>query len=392
MNQRFYSLDVFRGATVCLMILVNNPGSWGHIYAPLEHAPWHGLTPTDLVFPFFLFAVGNAMAFVMPKLEAGGDAFFWKKVLKRSLLIFGIGLFLTWWPFVKWSDGVLVFKQWSYLDDKGNPQGVRILGVLARIAICYFLASIIIYYLKPRAAFFAGLVILLLYWVLCFALGNAADPYSMTGWFGNDIDKKILGVAHMYKGEGMPFDPEGLASTMCAIVQVIFGFMVGDYIQKKGKNFEMVSGLFVAGVAMLVTGFCWDMLFPINKKIWTSSYTVYTTGLATITIATMIYMIEFKNVKGALTKFFDVFGKNALFVFSLSAFLPKGLALIRIPDHLNDKGVMTYTNPWNWLYQKVLINIPGDPKIGSLLYALCVITLMWAICYWMDKKKIYVKV
>ena len=392
MNQRFYSLDVFRGATVCLMIMVNNPGSWSHIYPPLDHAPWHGLTPTDLVFPFFLFAVGNALAFVMPKLIAGGDASFWNKVLRRSLLIFGIGLFLTWWPFVKWSGDNLVVKPWSYLDDKGNLQGVRILGVLARIAICYFFASVIIYYLKPRAAFFTGLILLLAYWALCFLLGEQNDPYSMTGWFGNKVDKSVLGLAHMYKGEGMAFDPEGIMSTMPAIVNVIFGFLVGDYIQKKGKNFEMLSGLFVIGVALLITGFCWDMVFPINKKIWTSSYTVYTTGLAIITIATMIYLIEFKNIKGGLARFFDVFGKNALFVFALSAFLPKGLALIRIENGLNAKGVMTYYNPWSWLYQKVLINIPGDPRIGSLLYALCVITFMWAICYWMDKKKIYVKV
>jgi predicted acyltransferase len=125
------------------------------------------------------------------------------------------------------------------------------------------------------------------------------------------------------------------------------------------------------------------MVFPINKKIWTSSYTVYTTGLAMITIATMIYLIEFKNVKGGLARFFDVFGKNALFVFALSAFLPKGLALIRWGNGIT---------PWNWLYKKVLIHLPGDPEIGSLAYALCVITFMWAICYWMDKKKIYIKV
>lgn len=392
LNQRFYSLDVFRGATVCLMILVNNPGSWAHIYAPLDHAKWHGLTPTDLVFPFFLFAVGNALSFVMPKLEAGGDAVFWKKVLKRSLLIFGIGLFLTWWPFVKWTDTGLVFKQWAYADAKGIPQGVRILGVLARIAICYFFASVIIYYLKARAAFLVGLILLLLYWALCFLLGDKGDPYSMTGWFGNKVDRAVLGLAHIYKGEKIPFDPEGIMSTLPAIVQVIFGYLVGDYIQKKGKNFEMLTGLFVAGVAFILTGFCWDMVFPINKKIWTSSYTIYTTGLAIITIATMIYLIEFKNVKGWLSRFFDVFGKNALFVFALSAFLPKGLALIRIANGVNAKGETQYINPWNWLYQKVLINIPGDPKIGSLLYALCVITLMWAICWWMDKKKIYVKV
>lgn len=389
MKQRYYSLDVFRGATVCLMILVNNPGSWGHIYAPLEHAPWHGLTPTDLVFPFFLFAVGNAMAFVMPRLEAAGDAVFWKKIVKRSALIFLIGLFLSWWPFVKWSGGALIFRQWI---DPNNPEsGIRILGVLQRIAICYFFAAILVYYLKARKAFYVGLILLLLYWMICY-VANPSDPYSLEGWFGTDrIDKKILGVAHMYKGEGIPFDPEGIMSTMAAIVQVILGYVVGDYIQKKGKTHEMLSGLFVAGMAMLITGFCWDMVFPINKKIWTSSFTIYTAGLATVTLATMIYFIEFKNIKGGLSRFFDVFGKNALFVFALSAFLPRGLSLIRIP-YYDDMGKLAHTTPWSWLYQRVLVHIPGDPKIGSLLYALCVITFMWAICYWMDRKRIYIKV
>ena len=382
------------------MILVNNPGTWAHIYSPLEHAPWHGLTPTDLVFPFFLFAVGNALAFIMPKLETGGDAIFWKKVLKRTVLIFLIGLFLNWWPFITEVNRVIegtnqfqketIFKGFTWIDYTKNKageiveviKGVRILGVLQRIALCYFFASIIIYYLKVRKAFLAGLIFLLAYWVLCY-VANPADPYSLQGWFGTDIDKAILSETHMYKGEGIAFDPEGLMSTIPAIVQVIFGYLVGDYIQKKGKNFEMLSGLFVAGVAMLVTGFCWDMIFPINKKIWTSSYTVYTSGLAIITIATMIYLIEFKNAKGWLSKFFDVFGKNALFVFALSAFLPKGLALIKLGD-----GV----NPWSWLYKKVLIHIPGTPENGSLAYAICVITFMWFICWWMDKKKIYVKV
>ncbi|MBS1575506.1 MAG: DUF5009 domain-containing protein, partial [Bacteroidetes bacterium] len=130
MNQRFYSLDVFRGATVCLMILVNNPGSWAHIYPPLEHAPWHGVTPTDLVFPFFLFAVGNAMSFVIPKLETAGDGLFWKKVIKRTALIFLIGLFLNWWPFVRYEGNHLILRGWV---DSVNPNiGVRILGVLQR--------------------------------------------------------------------------------------------------------------------------------------------------------------------------------------------------------------------------------------------------------------------
>lgn len=380
MKQRFYSLDVFRGATVCLMILVNNPGSWSHIYDPLEHAAWHGLTPTDLVFPFFLFAVGNALAFVMPGLEQGGDATFWKKIIKRTLIIFLIGLFLNWFPFVRWND-----EEWSFVHwvNPNNPErGVRILGVLQRIALCYFFASIIIYYLKIRKAFYVGLILLLLYWLLCY-VGNPTDPYSLGGWFGTGIDKKILGVAHMYKGEGVPFDPEGIMSTISSIVEVILGYMVGDYIIKKGKSFETVAGLFVAGVALLITGYCWDLVFPINKKIWTSSFTVYTSGLATITIATLIYLIEIKNIKTWAMRFFDVFGKNALFVFALSGFLPDLLSFIRLGN-----GV----NPWNFLYAKVFVNIPGDPRIGSLLYALCVITFMWLICWWLDKKKIYIKV
>ena len=409
MKQRFHSLDIFRGATVCLMILVNNPGSWAHIYPPLEHAPWHGLTPTDLVFPFFLFAVGNALSFVMPGLEARGPAVFWKKIGKRSLLIFAIGLFLTWWPFLKWTGDSLVFKPWEYVDEKGMPQGVRILGVLARIAISYFFASVIIYYLKARGAFVAGMILLLLYWVLCFVLGDPLDPYSMTGYFGNGVDKAVLGIAHMYKGEGIPFDPEGIMSTLPAIVQVIFGFLVGDYIQKKasiplpsqdihaddlktGKNFEMLSGLFVTGVAMLITGYCWDKVFPINKKIWTSSYVVYTTGLAILTIATMIYIVELRRIRLWAGKFFDVFGKNALFVFALSAFLPKGLALIRIPNGTSPGGLPLYTDPWRFLYSNLYSKVPGDPRLGSLFFAITVILFMWAICYWMDKKKIYVKV
>jgi predicted acyltransferase len=399
MTQRYYSLDVFRGATVCLMILVNNPGTWSHIFDPLEHAPWNGLTPTDLVFPFFLFAVGNALSFVMPKLEADGDAAFWKKILKRTALIFLIGLFLNWWPFVKWSDGELVFRNWV---DPVNPEsGVRIFGVLQRIALCYFFASVIIYYLKSRKAFLAALILLLLYWILCIT-GNSSDPYSLSGWFGTVIDKNIVGVAHMYKGEGMPFDPEGLMSTIPAIVQVIFGYLIGDYIQKKSlapdkQQFDiekqsvpvsgphqMLNGMFVIGIAMLITGYCWNMVFPVNKKIWTSSYTVATTGLAILTIGVMIYMIELKNKRGWFAGFFDVFGKNALFVFALSAFLPKGLALIKLGD-----GV----TPWNFLFKKLFIHVlPGKPEVGSLLFALTVITFMWLICYWMDKKKIYIKV
>lgn len=383
MNQRYYSLDVFRGATVALMILVNNPGSWGHIYAPLEHASWHGVTPTDLVFPFFLFAVGNAMAFVMPKLQQNGDAAFWKKVLKRTVLIFGIGILLHWFPFVRYNaDGELVARKWETL---------RIFGVLQRIALCYFFASVAVYYLKLKGSFVLSAFLLLAYWFMCIA-GNPSDPYSLSGWFGTDIDIAILGKKHLYTGEGVPFDPEGIMSSFAAIVQVIFGYIAGHYIITKGKTPEMLNGLFVAGCVLIFTGFCWDMVFPLNKKIWTSSYTIYTTGLALLILALMIYLIEFKNARGAWSRFFDVFGKNPLFIFVLSGALPRLLGLIRIPNGLNEEGKAKFLAPFAWFYEKCCKPLFNDPRNSSLLYALCFITFMWLLAWLLDRKKIYIKV
>jgi predicted acyltransferase len=396
MNQRFYSLDIFRGATVVLMILVNNPGSWEHIYTPLEHATWHGCTPTDLVFPFFLFAVGNALAFVIPKLEAGGDRIFWKKILKRTFLIFFIGLFLNWFPFIKWDNDHLVFKPWQYVGAIGNNVGVRILGVLQRIALAYFFASVIIYFLKIRGAFVVATIILLGYWFLCVA-GNYEDPFSLQGWFGTAVDKSILGDAHMYHGEivnghAVVFDPEGFMSLFGAIVQVMFGYFAGDYILKKGKTHDMVNGLFVAGCVLVFAGYCWDMVFPINKKIWTSSYTVYTSGLAMVILGVLIYIIEFKHWKGWWTKFFDVFGKNPLFIFVLSGVLPRLLGLIRISNGLDQAGKPIYLSPFGWFYEYVCKPVSHNLNIGSLLYAILMILFYWLIAWWMDKKKIYVKV
>lgn len=382
-QQRYYSLDVFRGATVALMILVNNPGSWANIFSPLGHASWHGCTPTDLVFPFFLFAVGNALSFVMPKLQNAGSSEFWSKIIKRTVLIFAIGLFLNWSPFVKWSDTGLVFKPW---------ENVRILGVLQRIALCYFFASIIIYYGKSKIALFIGMMILVIYWVLTYALGEVGHPFSLSGYFGNAIDQSILGITHIYKGEGVPFDPEGITSTFPAIVEVILGFLVGEYIQIKGKNFEMLTQLLLTGVLLVLVGYIWDFSFPINKKIWTSSYVMYTSGLAIITLSMLIYLLEFKNAKGAWSKFFDVFGKNPLFVFVLSGFLPRVLALLRWVDHTDAEGKPVYTNALPWFYEHVLKNVSSDLRIGSLLYALCMVTFFGLLAYVLDKKKVYIKV
>ena len=382
-KQRYYSLDVFRGATVAFMILVNNPGSWQHVYSPLEHAKWHGLTPTDLVFPFFLFAVGNAVAFVMPRLQHAGDGAFWKKVLTRTLLIFAIAIFLNWFPFFQWQGDQLVAKGWTWTKANGELAGIRIPGVLQRIALCYFFASVIIYYAKARGAMFIGIGLLFLYWILCIA-GNPSDPYSLQGWFGTAIDINLMGAEHIYHGEGVAFDPEGLMSTIPAIVQVIIGFLVGDYIRRKGNEslYQTLTTLFVAGVVMLFCSYWWDLTFPVNKKIWTSSFVLATSGLATLLLSSFVYFIEIKNHRGAWSRFFEVFGKNALFIYALSGLFPKLLSMIHVAGG----------NLWSWFYEHVTSKFPGRPENGSLLFAISFVLLLWAIAYWMNRKKIYIKV
>ncbi|MCH5596524.1 hypothetical protein [Niabella ginsengisoli] len=170
---------------------------------------------------------------------------------------------------MRWHEGSLEFIGWV---NQHNPEkGVRIFGVLQRIAVCYFFASVIVYYLKPKAAWLFSLLFLLLYWVIC-VLGNPADPFSLNSWIGTDIDKAILHIPHMYKGEGIPFDPEGLLSTIPAIVEVVLGFFIGTYIKNNAvlvepnAIYKMLTGLFITGITLLITGLCWDMVFPINKK------------------------------------------------------------------------------------------------------------------------------
>ncbi len=400
---RYYSLDIFRGATVALMILVNNPGSWSHMFAPLQHAPWHGCTPTDLVFPFFLFAVGNAMAFVMPRLQEAGAATFWKKVLKRAVLIFLIGLGLNWFPFVVWSGDGLVFKEW--VSTTNVDQGIRLLGVLQRIAIAYLGASILAYYLKPKALIYTAIALLFGYWVLCAMLG-IGDPYSLSGWFGTEVDKLLLGVPHMYKGEGVPFDPEGIVSTWPSVVQVIFGYLTGVFILKRGevswlwkkvptsaeRHFKLISSLMVTAFIVLVLGWVWSLGFPINKKIWTSSYVLYTTGLAIMTLSAVIWYTDLQGARNALTRFFDVFGKNPLFIFVLSGMLPRISGLIRMQQGVDENDLPIYTTPLGWFYDNVCVPLPGPPEVGSFFYSLCFLVVMWLICAILDRKKIYIKV
>ena len=374
---RFRSLDVFRGATVALMILVNNPGSWSHLYAPLDHAAWHGCTPTDLVFPFFLFAVGNALALVMPALRAGPPALFWRRVIQRTLLIFAIGLFLNATPFVRWgAAGELVLR------DFGN---LRLMGVLQRIALCFGAAAAIVWLGGRRGALWAAAVLLLGYWAACLALGAAGDPYSLQGWFGTAIDRALLGESHLYRGEGLPFDPEGLASTAPAIAQVLLGFWVGEMVTHTQAGEGLVARLFLWAAPMLVLAWAWQLLLPLNKKIWTSSYVLHTTALAMMALALLIHVVEIRRRPAeqiGWVRFFEVFGRNPLFVFVASGLIPRILGLWRTPEG----------GPLATVYQRMFAGVGSDPRLGSFLFACANLGCYAALAFWLDRRRLYIRV
>ena len=370
-SQRYFALDVLRGLTVALMILVNNPGSWGHIYAPFRHAAWHGFTPTDWVFPSFLFVIGNAMSFSLKKYEQSSEAVFLQKIFKRSALIFLIGLFMSAFPFVYREGGDLAFKDLSQM---------RIMGVLQRIALCYLFASLIIHYLKLKWSVVTGVLILLAYWWIMWFFGDAPDPFGLKTNAALKFDSLVLPDENLWKGFGFPFDPEGILSTLPAIVNVIFGYAAGIFIQKSGNNMGTILKLLAAGIVFLGLALVWDLWFPINKGIWSSSFVVYSTGWTLIVLAILIWVTEILNFK-KWTGFFEAFGKNPLFIFVISGLLAMLLNVI----YLNGQAMKT------WMYQNFYLQWFSDHK-ASLLFALSYLLLMWLLGYWLHKKRIYIKV
>lgn len=370
-HQRYYALDILRGLTIALMIMVNNPGSWTHVYAPLRHAAWHGFTPTDWVFPSFLFVVGNAMSFSLKKYGALGDNAFLKKVFKRAGAIFLIGLLLNAFPFVYRDDGEILFK---------NLTNIRIMGVLQRISLCYIFASLIIHYLKLKGAVFVGILILLSYWAIMYFFGTSPLPFSLENNAALKLDALIFRPENIYKGFGIPFDPEGLLSTLTATVNVIAGYVAGIFIQKSGKGFKTIWKLIVAGIVLIALALLWDVYFPINKPIWTSSYVLYSTGWTLIVLAVLIYTIELLNFK-KWAYFFEAFGKNPLFIYVVSGLVAKLLDVI----YINAIPLQS------WLYQNILLS--GLTEINaSLAFAIGFILIMWLLGYVLDKNKIYIKV
>jgi|TARA_B100000809_G_scaffold67103_1_gene64002 predicted acyltransferase len=370
-QDRLISLDAFRGATIALMILVNTPGTWGHVYAPLRHAQWHGCTLTDLVFPFFLFIIGVSMRFSFEKYEFCKWGPLFKKVVWRTITIFTIGLLLNAFPFVRqdWD--------WSHF---------RIMGVLQRIALAYIMASFIVVRADIIGIVKISLGLLFGYWILLMGYGwySGLDPYALKSNLILIVDAYIFGENHLYGGTGIAFDPEGLLSTIPSIVTVLIGFLVGTMIKTAEDHKDNTQRMAVLGALLIIFGWGWGFVFPINKQLWTSSYVLYTSGIATVVLAGLIWLVDVKGLK-TWTKPFVIFGANAIFLYAASGIWVK--ILLKISFELDGKMISGY----GYLYQTVFQPFAGDLN-GSFLFALFHVFMFWLILAWMYRKKIFIKI
>jgi predicted acyltransferase len=362
---RLVSLDIFRGLTIAFMIIVNTPGSWEYVYAPLRHAKWNGCTPTDLVFPFFLFIVGVSMWFSLKKYghELNGSSFL--RIARRTASIFALGLFLNIFP--------------SFDRDYST---LRIMGVLQRIALAYGLGALICMTINRDYLWIVTTVLLLLYWAVLAFFGGA-DPYSLEGNVVLKIDKLILGTKHLYTGFGIPFEPEGLLSTVPSICTVIIGFYTGELVGKKSEGVKNVLKTLIIGAALLGLGLLWNKLFPINKALWTSSYVLYTAGIAMMVLSIIYWLADvIKFQKWGL--FFIVFGTNALFSYFLAGIWTRLMLLIKIQNGGNE------INLYTWFYEKVCVPVAGNLN-GSLMFAIIQMLFIWFIALILYKKKVLIR-
>lgn len=376
-KNRLLSLDFFRGTTVAAMILVNNPGDWGHIYAPLEHAEWNGCTPTDLVFPFFLFIVGVSIAYAMgsKKEEPATHGKTILKALKRALILFALGLFLSLFPKI-------------FTDPAEAFRTVRIPGVLQRIALVFFISSVLFLKNSPKNLFRIALALLVFYWVLMtfvpvpgVGIPNLGKETNLGAW----IDRSLLTEAHLWK-MAKTWDPEGILGTLPAIATGIFGVLTGIYLKRRDLDeATKVAWLFSAGITSVVAGMVWGLSFPINKSLWTSSYVLFSGGLAIMLLAFSYWIIDI-NKYSRFTPPFIAYGLNAITVFFLSGLIPRLLNMVRIS---NADGTDTGLQAWMYLhYFKPYFS----PVNASLAWAIA-FNLFWFIILWvMYRKKIIIKV
>ena len=384
-NKRLLALDILRGMTIAGMILVNNPGSWGAIYAPLRHAAWNGLTPTDLVFPFFMFIMGISTYLSLNKYHFHPEGTVIRKIIRRTVVIFLIGLGIGWFSRFCNTFYALGSEDISFWERLGRScwtfDRMRILGVLPRLALCYGAAALIAVTVRHNR----------IPWII----GILLCGYSVILWVGHGceiseanivgvVDRAILGPAHMYREGDLAFDPEGLLSTLPAIAHVLIGFCCGKLICTPAKTSDQLLKLFLIGSVMMLVGWLLSYGCPINKKVWSPTFVLMTCGMASSLLALLIWIIDVKGIK-RWSLFFESFGINPLFLYVTASILAILLVAIHIPhgtENISLHGA---------IYQLGLEPLFG-PTLGSLVYALLFVGVNWLIGYPLYKHKIYIKI
>ncbi|MGA7616417.1 MAG: DUF5009 domain-containing protein [Thermoanaerobaculia bacterium] len=391
-RERLTSLDVFRGITIAGMLLVNDPGSWGAIYPPLEHAPWHGWTPTDLIFPFFLFIVGITTHLSLTARRARGadERELLRQILRRGTIILLIGLFLNAFPFFAWwkLDGIAnpTFMQrvvWRFAH-------MRFPGVLPRIGVAYMIGALLTFRtsVRQQLAILGG--ILVGYWAVMTLV-----PVPGTGVIGAQLldrpelvlsawlDRIVFGP-HLW-AQTKTWDPEGLLSTVPAVGTVILGVLAGRWIGSGRPLQERLNGLFAVGSLTMVAGLAWNWVFPINKNLWTSSYVLFTAGMGAVTLATCIWIIDVKKMRG-WSKPFVVFGINPILAFAGSAFMARMIySLIKVT--YQGRTVPIEAAIYHGAFASWL-----PPRPASLAFAICFVLLWLAILWPLHERNIIIKI
>ncbi len=392
-RERLISLDVFRGMTVAGMLLVNNPGTWSAIYPPLAHARWHGWTPTDLVFPFFLFIVGITTHLSLSARRARGDsdAVLVRQILRRGSIIFLLGLLMAWFPFYQWGNvpGMPDASLWDRILYRADH--LRILGVLQRIGIVYVLAGLLTLRTSLEQQVVLVAVLLYGYW---FAMTLIPIPGKDIGALllsvpsetvAAYVDRAILGTKHIWSGS-VTYDPEGILSTFPAVGTAILGVMAGRWIGQPKPLVERIAGMAAVGCLAMVAGLMWNWSFPINKNIWTSSYVVFTAGMACASIATIMWIIEHNNVKW-WTKPFVIYGVNPIVAFVGSGVLARIIYTLWKVDYDG-----TPTSVQAVMYRELFAPMFEDPRTASFAMAFATVLFWYGILAILYRKKIFLKV
>lgn len=379
---RLLALDILRGITIAGMILVNNPGSWGHMYAPLRHAEWNGLTPTDLVFPFFMFIMGISTYFSLRKYDFKFSVKSFWKILRRSVLLFLIGMAVAWFGlFLRGLNNDATFLEAVFNFDR-----IRLLGVIPRLALCYGVGATMAL-LIPRKGLPLTVVAMLVVYAIVLIFGNGFEFSDKNVLY--IVDNKIIGPNHLYKetiGDiSLHLDPEGLLSTFPSIAHMLIGFLCGGLIMSTRDNELRINRLFIVGVILTFSGFLLDYGIPVNKKIWSPTFVLTTCGLASSFLGLLIWIIDIKGYR-RWCRFFEVFGINPLFLYCLGAVMTLLISFIRVPfgeSTMSIKGIV---------YSEYLLPLCGDDAtFASFMFAVVFLVVNWLIGLILYKKKIYIK-